>query len=54
MVHNLPSGDPSPSRADIEVTKKVKETMEAVGLILHDHVVIGRGHHVSFRRDGLL
>ena len=54
MVHNHPSGDPSPSRADIEMTKKVKEALDAVGLVLHDHVVIGRGRHVSFRQDGLL
>ena len=54
MVHNHPSGDPAPSRADIEMTKKVKEALEAVGLVLHDHVVIGRGRHVSFRQDNLL
>ncbi|NKB43268.1 MAG: DNA repair protein RadC [Alphaproteobacteria bacterium] len=54
MVHNHPSGNPEPSRADIEMTKKVKDALEAVGLVLHDHVVIGRGRHVSFRQDGLL
>ena len=54
MVHNHPSGDPAPSRADIEMTKKVKDALDAVGLVLHDHVVIGRGQHVSFRQDGLL
>lgn len=54
MVHNHPSGDPSPSRADIEMTRKVKEALDAVGLVLHDHVVIGRGQHVSFKQDGLL
>ena len=54
MVHNHPSGDPAPSRADIDMTKQVKEALEAVGLVLHDHVVIGRGRHVSFRQDSLL
>lgn len=54
MVHNHPSGNPSPSRPDIEMTKKVKEALDAVGLVLHDHVVIGRGQHVSFKQDGLL
>lgn len=53
MVHNHPSGDPAPSRPDIEMTKRVKEALDAVGLVLHDHVVIGRGRHVSFRQDGL-
>jgi DNA repair protein RadC len=54
MVHNHPSGDPSPSRADIDMTQKVKAAVEAVGLVLHDHIVIGRGGHLSFRRDGLV
>lgn len=54
MVHNHPSGDPAPSRPDIDMTQKVKTALEAVGLILHDHIVIGRGEHVSFRRDGLI
>lgn len=54
MVHNHPSGDPAPSRADIEMTTKVKDALDAVGLILHDHIVIGRGQHISFKQQRLL
>ncbi len=54
MVHNHPSGDPTPSRADIEMTKEVKSALKAVGIELHDHLVIGRKANASFRSLGLL
>lgn len=54
LVHNHPSGDPTPSRADIEMTRQVKDVCEKLGIALHDHVVIGRGTHASFRALGLL
>lgn len=54
MVHNHPSGDPTPSRADIEMTKQVRDAAQAVGLVLHDHLVIGREEPFSFRSNGLL
>ena len=54
MVHNHPSGDPAPSQLDKDMTGKVKEALGAVGLILHDHVVIGRGRHFSFKQEGAL
>jgi DNA repair protein RadC len=54
MVHNHPSGDPKPSQADIEMTRKVKDAAGAVGLTLHDHVIVSRGGHVSFKKQGLL
>ena len=54
LVHNHPSGDPTPSRADIEMTREVKLAAEALGIVIHDHLVIGNGRHVSFRREGLL
>jgi DNA repair protein RadC len=54
MVHNHPSGDPTPSRADIEMTKEVREAAEKLGVTLHDHLVIGRGNHASFRSLGLI
>lgn len=54
MVHNHPSGDPKPSRADIEMTRKVKDAAAAVGITLHDHVIVSRGGHVSFRSEGLI
>ena len=54
MVHNHPSGDPTPSRADIEMTKAVARALETVGVTLHDHVIVGRKGHSSFRSLGLL
>ncbi|HEV7267694.1 MAG TPA: DNA repair protein RadC [Falsiroseomonas sp.] len=54
LVHNHPSGDPSPSRADIEMTAEVKTAAHALGMLLHDHLIIGNGRHLSFRREGLL
>lgn len=54
MVHNHPSGDPMPSHADIEMTRLVRDAAKAVGVTLHDHLVIGKGQEVSFRSAGLL
>lgn len=54
LVHNHPSGDPSPSRADIEVTKLIVDAAKGVGVRVHDHLVIGRGREVSFKGLGLL
>ena len=54
LVHNHPSGDPSPSRDDIQMTKQVVEAGRPLGLSVHDHVVIGRTGHASFRALGLL
>lgn len=54
MVHNHPSGDPTPSRSDIEMTKLVRDAAKAVGIVLHDHLVIGKAGHASFKAMGLL
>jgi DNA repair protein RadC len=54
IVHNHPSGDPTPSRGDIEMTQQVKDALDKIGIALHDHVVIGRKGHESFRAKGLL
>jgi DNA repair protein RadC len=54
LVHNHPSGDPSPSRADIEMTREMATAAKALGLALHDHVIVGNGRWVSFRQEGLL
>lgn len=54
MVHNHPSGDPTPSPADIEMTREVKEAGEKLGIQLHDHVIIGRRGHNSFKTLGLI
>jgi DNA repair protein RadC len=54
VVHNHPSGDPKPSRDDIETTRELKAAADALEIELHDHVVIGHGKHASFRSLGLL
>ena len=54
LVHNHPSGDPTPSRADIEMTAEIREAAAVLGVVLHDHVIIGNGAWLSFRREGLL
>ena len=52
LVHNHPSGDPTPSKTDIAVTKEIKKAAAALGVVLHDHLVIGRNGHVSLRELG--
>lgn len=54
LVHNHPSGDPTPSPADIEMTRKVVEAARCLGLQVHDHLVVGRDGTASFRALGLL
>ena len=54
LVHNHPSGDPTPSAADIDMTKAVEQALKSVGIVLHDHVIVGREHDTSFRSQGLL
>ena len=54
LVHNHPSGDPTPSRADIEMTREIEKAARALGIAVHDHLVIGRGGHASFKSLGLL
>lgn len=54
LVHNHPSGDPTPSRADIDMTKTIIDTAAPLGIAIHDHIVIGKNGHVSFRALRLL
>jgi len=54
LVHNHPSGDPTPSRDDLEMTQEVKRAAMALSIVLHDHVIVGNGKWLSFRREGLL
>ena len=54
VVHNHPSGDPAPSKADIAVTKDIVKAAQPLGLMVHDHLIIGRGHHTSLRDLGLI
>ena len=54
MVHNHPSGDPTPSREDCSITQRVKEAGKLVGIQLLDHIVIGDGSYSSFKKEGML
>jgi DNA repair protein RadC len=54
LVHNHPSGDPTPSKADIDITRQVTEAAKAVGVTVHDHLVIGAHGEASFKALGLL
>lgn len=54
LVHNHPSGDPQPSQADVEMTFAIRDAAEVLGLVLHDHLVIGKARQVSFRSEGYL
>ena len=54
LVHNHPSGDPAPSRADIDTTREIAEAARTVSVALHDHVIVGNGRWVSLRQEGLL
>ena len=49
LVHNHPSGDPTPSRADIDMTKQIVAAAKPLGVAVHDHVIVGRDGHASFR-----
>ncbi len=54
LVHNHPSGDPTPSKADIQATRDIVKAAASLGVTVHDHVIIGRGRHTSLRDMGLL
>jgi DNA repair protein RadC len=54
LVHNHPSGDPSPSQDDIVMTRNIHQAVQPLGIVLHDHVIVGNGRWTSFRREGLL
>ncbi len=54
LVHNHPSGDPTPSRADIEMTNQVVEAAKAMDIVVHDHVIVGHGRHASLKSLGLI
>ena len=54
LVHNHPSGDPTPSRADIEMTAAIKQAAQVLEIVLHDHLIVGNGRHLSLRREGHL
>jgi DNA repair protein RadC len=54
LVHNHPSGDPTPSRADIEMTREIRQAAAVLSITLHDHLIVGNGRFLSFRQEGLL
>ena len=54
LVHNHPSGDPTPSRADIDMTRTIIATAKPLGILIHDHLIIGKDGHTSFKAKGLL
>ncbi len=54
LVHNHPSGDPTPSQSDIDMTNRIQDACTALGLVLHDHLIIGKSTELSFRSQGYL
>jgi DNA repair protein RadC len=54
MVHNHPSNHPAPSKADVEMTRIIRDALERLGIVLHDPIIISRRGHTSFRAMGLL
>ena len=54
LVHNHPSGDPSPSRADIDMTKLIVSTAKPLGILVHDHLIVAKDGHTSFKSKGLI
>ena len=54
LFHNHPSGDPTPSREDIEVTKRLEEAGEVLGIEILDHVIVGEGRHISLKEKNVL
>jgi len=54
FVHNHPSGDPAPSRADIEMTGRIVDAAKPMGIVVHDHIIIGKGNHTSLKAMGCI
>ena len=54
LVHNHPSGDPTPSKSDIEMTRQIAKAAATVNVVLHDHLIMARDGHSSFKAMGLL
>ena len=54
LVHNHPSGDPAPSRADITMTQQIVEIAKPLGILVHDHIIVGKNKHASFKELRLI
>lgn len=54
LIHNHPSGDPTPSQSDITMTRQIIAAAETMGITVHDHLIVGKSRELSFRSSGLL
>lgn len=54
MIHNHPSGDPTPSTADVQMTRQIVDVAKPLGVTVHDHIVIGKHGHVSMKAQRLI
>ncbi len=54
LVHNHPSGDPTPSQADVDMTYAIRDAAEVLNIVIHDHLIIGKARELSFRSEGYL
>jgi DNA repair protein RadC len=54
MVHNHPSGDPTPSKADIDMTRDVRDALSKVDIRLHDHIIVAKSEFRSLKTDGYI
>jgi DNA repair protein RadC len=54
LVHNHPSGDPTPSQADIAMTREIADISKPLGILLHDHIIVGRNGHASLKGLGFI
>jgi DNA repair protein RadC len=54
LVHNHPSGDPTPSREDIAMTQEIRRAADTLRVVVHDHIIVAGTNWTSFRREGLL
>ena len=54
IIHNHPSGDPTPSREDLLITKRIFDAGKLIGIELLDHIIIGNNRYMSFREEGML
>jgi DNA repair protein RadC len=49
LVHNHPSGDPTPSNADVQMTKQIVDIAKPLGIAIHDHIIVGRNGHATLK-----
>ncbi|MDA7948873.1 MAG: DNA repair protein RadC [Hyphomicrobiaceae bacterium] len=54
LAHNHPSGDPTPSRADVEMTRQITDAARSLGIVVHDHIIVGKDGHASLRQLDLI